>query len=434
MEQLKVLISHSHDEKELAAAWGKLIEDSCLGAIQTWFSSDTSPKGGLPIGTEWRNELYDKLAECDLILALQTPESTGRPWIIWECGVASGINKVRGIIPIVYAMDLGELANPLASYQAYKGDSKSNVLEVINRLAQEAGLTVPLPRHAYAQPLKVYHKAIALHQPRKPLQPERMELWRNRFEELIESGRASEVSGLRQQMYSSLSKPFKPSDPSVHELLSRVFLDQRDFESAIEETDYALELINDDIQLLYRKALALVELPNLATAEELIKRIITLNADLRLNSEIASLQGRINREKWQTTHNTNDLDAAIEAYRRAYEADKTGYFPGINAASLVLTKGDIKLATRIFNEVLATCEELRQRPNISYWIDFTAGEAQLGLGETTASLEDYKKGLARIPAPQPRHLASALKGVKRMAVAKNLTPEQTKLFEELLSP
>jgi hypothetical protein len=154
VSKLKVLISHAHDEKALAEAWSTLIADVLMGAVETWFSSDVTSGGGIGIGKEWRTDLYEKLAESGFIIAIQTPISTARPWIMWECGVASGIERERGIIPIVFGMRRSELANPLSSYQVYSGEDADQVREVLERLAKEAGLS-PKEHHVDA-PLKAY--------------------------------------------------------------------------------------------------------------------------------------------------------------------------------------------------------------------------------------------------------------------------------------
>src|SRR5579872_4016458 len=113
MSNMKIVISHNAEEKDLAEAWKKLIETTSSGMIEVWFSSDTDPMGGVALGKEWREDLYQRLRESDFILAIQTPASAGKPWIMWECGVASGVGKERGIIPIIYSMDRGYLPNPL---------------------------------------------------------------------------------------------------------------------------------------------------------------------------------------------------------------------------------------------------------------------------------------------------------------------------------
>lgn len=224
MKEIQVLISHAHDETKLAKAWKDLIETTSSGAIRVWFSSDSNPSGGMELGKEWRDKLYERLGSCDFVLAIQTPASSGRPWIIWECAVANGIDKERGIIPVVYSMAFGDLASPLSSYQSYEGSEETQVQQVCARLAEAGGLKPPA--HIYEQPIKTYLDVVELNQPRKAVRVEQLEMWRGRFEELIVSGRASEILGQRQLMYTSLGKSFTPKEPSTHELLSRVLIDQ----------------------------------------------------------------------------------------------------------------------------------------------------------------------------------------------------------------
>jgi tetratricopeptide (TPR) repeat protein len=430
MARIKVLISHYHEERALADAWKELLKSTSLGAIEAWYSSDSHAAGGMTIGIEWRDQLHEKLAESNFILAIQTPTSAGRPWVMWECGVASGIDKERGIIPIIYSMKPGELANPISSYQLYQGEDENQVRQVCERLTMAADLH-PEP-HVYTEPLKKYFNAIKLYRPRKAIHPEQIEIWRDRFEKLIQSGRTNEIFAMRQQMYASLGKPFNPVDPSVHELLSKILLDQGYFQAASEEVDYALKLLNEDTVLLHRKALALVELHNLQEAKNVINEIISLNQELHSNPEIASLQGRLYREQWRLTENPQDLDAAIEAYYRAYQADKTQYYPGINAATLSLTKGDTELANQIFQEIVTLCKQRQQGSVVSYWVDFTAGEAYLGLGNEEAAIAEYKKGVSRTPPPPLRDQDSAVKGVRRIVMAKKLSSEIITQIEAIL--
>lgn len=430
MARIKVLISHYHEERALADAWKELLKSTSLGAIEAWYSSDSHAAGGMTIGIEWRDQLHEKLAESNFILAIQTPTSAGRPWVMWECGVASGIDKERGIIPIIYSMKPGELANPISSYQLYQGEDENQVRQVCERLTMAADLH-PEP-HVYTEPLKKYFNAIKLYRPRKAIHPEQIEIWRDRFEKLIQSGRTNEIFAMRQQMYASLGKPFNPVDPSVHELLSKILLDQGYFQDVIEEVDYALKLLDEDTVLLHRKALALVELHNLQEAKNVINEIISLNQELHSNPEIASLQGRLYREQWRLTENPQDLDAAIEAYYRAYQADKTQYYPGINAATLSLTKGDTELANQIFQEIVTLCQQRQQGSVVSYWVDFTAGEAYLGQGDVEAAIAEYKKGVSRTPPPPLRDQDSAVKGVRRIVMAKKLSSEIITQIEAIL--
>lgn len=64
------------------------------------------------------------------------------------------------------------------------------------------------------------------------------------------------------------------------------------------------------------------------------------------SAETLGLLGRIYKDMWQRAKSNNDptasgwLDRAIEAYRRGFETEPLDYFPGINALTLLLQKGD----------------------------------------------------------------------------------------------
>ncbi len=431
MARLRVLISHATEEKALAEAWRNLINATSSGAVDVWFSSDVSPEGGMPIGKEWREHLYGRLAESDFVIALQTPATIGRPWILWECGVASGVEKIHGIIPITFSMGRGELGNPLTSYQVYQGEDAEQVKEVCIRLAREAELTPP--EVVYEAALKPYLEAVKLHRPRRAIRAEQMAVWRSRYEEFIRSGRVREVPAKRRAMYASLGEPFEPIDPALHELLSRTLLDNGEYEASIEEIDYALRLVGPDVDLLHRKALALVEVQNLPGAQEIVEEVFAENEDLRKNPELASLEGRIHRERWRSTGDSEHLDRAFEAYLRAYHADRTQYFPGINAGSLALAKGEVERADNVFSEVLETCHDLQNRPIVSYWVDFSAGEAHLGRGDIDEAKSDYLRGISRAPSPPPRDRKSAANGARRMVEAKGLATGVAEDIERLLA-
>ena len=430
INHLNILISHAYDERGLAEAWKKLIETTSMGAIKVWFSSDTVATGGVALGKPWLDDLYQRLTESDFILAIQTLASAGRPWIMWECGVASGIVRDRGIIPIVYSMGRGELANPLATYQAYQGDDENQVREVCQRLIQKTGLTPP--DIIYSESIKAYLASVNLHNRSKILREEQIKLWRDRIDSFVQAGRASELNTVRQQMYTSLNAVGKPVNLSIHDMLSELLLKQRSYRAAIEEIDYALTFAPDDIQLLHRKALALLGLERRDEAKQLVEDIIARNKDLNVNADIAALLGRIHREQWQLYHKPADLDAALNAYHRAYLADKTSYYAGINVAELAFTKSDVTLGREMAEEVLETCQQFQSQPIVSYWVDFSAGAAYLGLGEVDKAIDEYKKGLSRIPTPRPLERESALKGAMRMADAKKLPSEVIEKIKAIL--
>src|SRR5215469_1237398 len=120
----------------------RAFESISAGNIRVWYSSDSDQSGGMPAGKEWRQHLYQRLEQSQFVLAIQTPASAGRPWVMWECGVASGVMRERGLIPVVYGMGKGDLASSLSAYEVYQGEDPDQVRRVCEQLASAAKVSV----------------------------------------------------------------------------------------------------------------------------------------------------------------------------------------------------------------------------------------------------------------------------------------------------
>lgn len=417
MPDIHVLISHAHDETKFATAWKDLLQGISAGVIKVWYSSDTRPSEGIVAGEEWRSKLYQMLQQSDFVIAIQTPTSSGRAWVMWECGVASGVRKERGIIPIVYGMGRGDLASPLATYQVYQGENDSQVRQICQELANAAGLQI-MPQFLDIL-IPKYMETVAAQKINRIPTVDTVALAKRRIETMLATGRSSEIVDARRLMYISLGGP-QAIAADLHDLLSRVLLDQKRIPECLEEVEFALKMVGEDVELLHRKALAQVEAHNLPAAKEIVTKLYALNSNLRTDPEIASLEGRIHRTVWLQSRSPADLEPALNAYLRSYEQDKERYYPGINAAELALFKGDEALGTRILSEVKETCVRLQQVPIVSYWTDFTLGNVYLGLGDIEAAMAEYRRGMNRTPAPGQRDRESAAAGARRMAEAKEL--------------
>lgn len=429
LQMLKVFISHSHDEKDLALAWQTLLDHVSQGAIEVWLSSDTKPSGGMKIGAEWRDSIYEKLSAADYVIAIISPRSIERPWILWECGVASGTNKERGLIPVVYSMPLSDFEGPLSSYQAYSGEEKDRIIEICERLLVEAKLT---PKKQYWEPiLDTYIGSVRLHRPPRNAGPTAVSIWMRRVESHLNSGRISELPSLVDSMYSSLGTD-SAVDVQIHELLSQVFLETKNYGMAFNEVMKALEILPDDLGLLHRKVLILLEQGEHGQAKENLDFIYRDFPDARFLPEIAGLEGRLHRELFETTGRKEELETAISAYEVAYQKDSYSYYCGVNAVTLKLLAGRLEEARDLAANVLKVCHDLLTHDKVSFWLDFTVGELFLVLGKYENALESYGIGLQRNPSPRERQKESALKGVRRIFTSAELDTKYLSSFEGIL--
>lgn len=109
-----VFISHAASDKDLSDAFAGLIQDVTAGLIPTYASSSTDGTVGVPYGDDWFNWIQDKIRASGNVVALITPESVGRPWILFEAGFGKAIEGTK-----VFGLRLG-----ISGEDAYDGPFK----------------------------------------------------------------------------------------------------------------------------------------------------------------------------------------------------------------------------------------------------------------------------------------------------------------------
>ncbi|MFL6202058.1 MAG: toll/interleukin-1 receptor domain-containing protein [Thermoanaerobaculia bacterium] len=135
-----VFISHDSRDADLAEAFDHLLTDASGGVVQTFRSSDQSGRAGIDYGENWFSKITTTLSDATDVVALLTPNSVGRPWILFEAGFAVGRldAKVFGIalgIPLSKAV-----TGPFAQFQNCEANEESLttvVLKLIQRNPDE---------------------------------------------------------------------------------------------------------------------------------------------------------------------------------------------------------------------------------------------------------------------------------------------------------
>jgi len=131
-----VFISHDNRDADLAEAFGNLLTDVSGGILKHFRSSDKKGIAGIEFGEEWYKAIMGKLDEATDVVALLTQHSIGRPWILYEAGVAKG--KLGAT---VFGVALGipldrATTGPFAQFQNCSDDEDSItklVLQLIRR-------------------------------------------------------------------------------------------------------------------------------------------------------------------------------------------------------------------------------------------------------------------------------------------------------------
>lgn len=136
-----VFLSHITEEQELANLFKGFLEDSFLGMIEVFVSSN---EDSLPAGTNWLDDITKALKECAVEVLLCSKESIGRRWINFEAGAG----WVRGIpvIPLCHSgLARDQLPPPLSSRQAANASDPDHVRRVFASIAAALGSATPTP-------------------------------------------------------------------------------------------------------------------------------------------------------------------------------------------------------------------------------------------------------------------------------------------------
>lgn len=85
-----VFVSHDARDADLAEAFSKLLGSVSAGMLKTFRSSDKKGSQGFEYGVEWYPELMKTLESACDVVCLLTERGLGRPWMLYEAGVAKG--------------------------------------------------------------------------------------------------------------------------------------------------------------------------------------------------------------------------------------------------------------------------------------------------------------------------------------------------------
>lgn len=130
-----VFISHDTRDAAFAEAFSSLLSNVTCGMLKSFRSSDKSGTQGLEYGTKWYPEIMKHLEQATDVVCLLTENSLGRPWILYEAGVAKGkLNTpVHGLALGVPLADAS--TGPFAQFMNCDGDADS-VAKLVTQLAR----------------------------------------------------------------------------------------------------------------------------------------------------------------------------------------------------------------------------------------------------------------------------------------------------------
>lgn len=130
---MKVFISWSGvRSKALAQAlreWLPLV----LQYVQPWVSEND-----ITAGERWAQSVGTELEAANFGIICITPENLSSEWVLFEAGALSKSMQDAKVIPLLFDLELSDIAGPLAQFQAKKLD-QAGVSEVVQAINGAAG-------------------------------------------------------------------------------------------------------------------------------------------------------------------------------------------------------------------------------------------------------------------------------------------------------
>ena len=157
----KIFISLTHADNEIAQAIKDVLSALFGEHINVSFSTSKEIDSGIKPGEDWIAWIGERVRTCDLVLALMTPTSVSKPWILWELGAvygaasASNPEAERKIRPLLYRIRDDDIPSPLRDnkMQFKRGDNRLDAITLFTDIVE--GYRDHIPP-------QVYRGAIAL--------------------------------------------------------------------------------------------------------------------------------------------------------------------------------------------------------------------------------------------------------------------------------
>lgn len=147
-----IFISHDSRDGDFAEAFEILLSDASAGVLKCFRSSDRRGTSGIEFGAEWYTTIMARLAEATDVVALLTPRSLGKPWILYEIGVARG-RLATTTFGVAVGVSLDQVDGPFAQFQNSADDEESLtklVMQLIRRIPGSAPRADAVSRHVVA--------------------------------------------------------------------------------------------------------------------------------------------------------------------------------------------------------------------------------------------------------------------------------------------
>jgi tetratricopeptide (TPR) repeat protein len=456
-----VFICHNAVDRPYAQALEGIIHALLENKDQIVVRYSTSERVGPEGGEQWREWIHKRVVEARTTLIVVTPHALGKPWLLWEAGAVKGAALARGvvqtatvqagattppsnsiIVSLAYGIPDSECPDPLRGEQIIRGTDPEPLKGLCLRILQAHQVGGEILFRAGAKfdlAFEAYRTAVNTAMKRAPSLSNEANVqdWLVRIDALANADRLSELGGFERWMMLAFGRDAEegtrsdliPIDVRLHRRLGELHLGQKEYRQAVRQLRLAWRAAPRDIFIL--RPLAEASMKNLLEAaggedesaraeiDALLRALKDLDDRADITPEAAGLQGKYYRRV------RRDPDAALQIYKKAFDANPNSYYLVDLLAQTQLEVGQHDAARSSFTSALQIIERLRE-DNI--WSHATAATAYVGLGH----VENARDHLATLRKAEPlseSQIDTIACGIREVAERVGIAPDH---LQELL--
>jgi len=368
-----IFVSHAHSDEPLVKALAELFEKLFDGKIKPLnFSSRKDTKGGgIDPGDDWFGWIVEQVRDADYVFIVLTPNSSGKPWVIWEAGAAAGAamsgseDMRRPLIPIIYGMEGRRTPGPLERLQVVKGDQRESIDRLVEQFWEETKSEFSNDESAQfggrrTDAINAYLETIGEALPRLPIPVTEAAIqeWISRLDRLRDERRQSETKVLERWIDiafgQSAAKGDQPLDLRLHRRLAELY--QASGKSALTDAErqleYARTIAPRDILILRALGKAKLDRDDKDGCEEVLKDIEEMDQEaFSKNPENAALKARYLHERGNT-------EGEIGVLKEAFGNMPESHYVGDLLGQALLAANQAEEAKKTYLRILETMKDL----------------------------------------------------------------------------
>jgi tetratricopeptide (TPR) repeat protein len=452
-----LFISHTAVDQPYAVALCSAVE-ALAGprAIDVRYSSNAAsgPQGG----QVWREWIDSRIEDFWSALIVVTPESMGKPWLLWEAGACHAAKLLesardepgrwRKIVPIAFGLARSECPDPLLGEQVVDGTDPAGMEQLFIDLLAHHGIHRPATIRAADEMREVldgYLGAARSALLRMPslVNEANVREWLDRLDRFGPE-RASELPGFERWMHLAFGRDGEaagvPIDVRLHRRLGELYLGLRDYDGAMRQLNLARRAAPRDIYVLrplgeagMKRYLELGEAGRDEDADsfrEEVDAVMAAISDLDddaycSNPDTAALFGKYQRLA------LGDLDGAIATFSVALERNTDSYYLADVLGQAQLEAGQLDDARATYRRAIDILDALAAAGEQNVWTRATHATASLVCGETEMAAQ-HLAAVGESDDVTPSVLDSIASGVRTVAARIELDPSRTEQLVDRL--